>query len=63
MKVRRIHGDVLEGENIAPVRVRGSRIPLTSFDPVSCPKAQIIIVPGSWKKGLYVVASLMCLNK
>lgn len=39
-------------------------MPLTSFDPVSCPKVQIIIiVPGSWKQGLHVVVSLMHLNK
>lgn len=36
---------------MAPIRVKDSRVPLTSFDPVSCPKAQIIIVPGCWKKG------------
>lgn len=39
------------GANMAPIRVKDSRVPLTSFDPVSCPKAQIIIVPGRWKKG------------
>lgn len=48
---------------MAPVRVKDSRMPLTSFDLGSCPKAQIIIVPGSWKKGPYVVVSLMRLNK
>lgn len=35
---------------MAPIRVKDSRMPLTSFDPVSCLKAPIIIVPGRWKK-------------
>lgn len=48
---------------MVPIRVKDSRMPLISFDPVSCPKAQIIIVPGRWKKASNVVVSLMHLNK
>lgn len=61
MKVRDTWGHFGE-QNMAPVRVKDSRMPLTSFDPGSCPKAQIITVPGSWEKGLHVVVSLTRLN-
>lgn len=38
------------GGDMASIRTKDFRVPLTSSDPLSCPKAQIIIVPGSWKK-------------